>query len=282
MDNLGNDLIKLLVTGAKGYLGKQLVDFLRLNYEHVFSISRLKESNHIQCDLINFEEVKNLIFSIKPDLIIHCAATVPKSIDDYNKNIYSNDKKMLSNILIRSRCPLILISSMTVYGKSYQIPVHEEYAGTPKTTYGEMKWDCEKLLLSNNRSGFSLRIPGLFGLPRRSGLIYNILNGVKFHKAITLPNSPILWAALSVRNAVESISKLVESDIDTFKIINLGYPGKHSISLLVDKINILFGSKIKNTIIHPTFEFDLTRAISHEILPLSTLEQELTSFYNQI
>ena len=282
MDNLGYDLMRPLVTGAQGFLGNQLVGFLKVNYENVISTGRRKNNDQIQCDLMDPKGVRNLIDNNKPDIIIHCAATVPKKHDDYNKNIYHDDLVMLSNIISKSSCPILFISSMTVYGKNLKKPVVEEDAGKPRTVYGKMKWDCENLLLSSNRIGYSIRIPGLFGLPRKSGIIYNLLYGVKYNKSIKLPDYPLAWASMYVNDAALSIIKLLKYELNTFKHINVGYAGKYSIDSLVDKINGLFNSNIKYNIVHPTFEFDLSKAISYNMEPKNSLDQAITTFYNQI
>ena len=100
MDNLGYDLMRPLVTGAQGFLGNRLVALLKGNYENVISTGHRKNNDQIQCDLMDPKGVQNLIDINKPDIIIHCAATVPKIHDDYNKNIYHDDLVMLSNIII--------------------------------------------------------------------------------------------------------------------------------------------------------------------------------------
>ena len=61
-------MTKVLVTGAKGQLGSDLVQLLKLSGYQVFGMGRT------ELDITNEEEVNKVISQIKPDIIIHCAA----------------------------------------------------------------------------------------------------------------------------------------------------------------------------------------------------------------
>ena len=87
---INNSMIKnVLITGSNGYLGNKI--YLKLKKKigvKVVTLSR-KKSDYI-CNLTKLNETKKILKSISPDLIIHCAASVPKKINEYN--IYGFDE----------------------------------------------------------------------------------------------------------------------------------------------------------------------------------------------
>ena len=58
----------VLVTGAEGQLGSDLVMLLKLSGYKVFGMGKS------ELDITNEEEVNKVVSLLKPDIIIHCAA----------------------------------------------------------------------------------------------------------------------------------------------------------------------------------------------------------------
>jgi hypothetical protein len=74
-------------------------------------------------------------------------------------------------------------------------------------------------------NGLSIRIPGLFGLPRKNGLIYNMLNTIKFQytHSLTLSDDFTEWTGMHVDDAAEEIAKLAVGEINGYKLIELNH-----------------------------------------------------------
>ena len=67
--------MKVLVTGASGFLGRNLVDFLESKgHETIKVYGRNKIENGVQLDLLDFEKVETLLDETKPDFVVHAAA----------------------------------------------------------------------------------------------------------------------------------------------------------------------------------------------------------------
>jgi len=283
MDFMGYGVMRILVTGAQGYLGDYIVKILKQKNATVFATGRRHEEGIIACDLTRPEEVINLIKDTSPDCIVHCAAYVPKNLEEYSD---SNNAKislsMLDSVLEASKCPIVYISSMTVYGEITTHAVSEDEAGQATSEYGIAKWQGEELLKQDGRACLSIRIPGLFGLPRKTGLVFNLLNSIKNKQQLVLPEQPIVWAAIHVKDAAESIVKLAMSEITKSESLNIGYPGKYSINNLVEIAGNIFGEKIEYAVKQPVFEFNLERAIYYDALSSNTFEQALINFGNDI
>jgi dTDP-4-dehydrorhamnose reductase len=58
----------ILVTGAEGQLGTDLVLLLKLSSYNVFGMGKA------ELDITNEEEVNKVVSLLKPEIIIHCAA----------------------------------------------------------------------------------------------------------------------------------------------------------------------------------------------------------------
>ena len=82
MDHMGHDLTSVLVSGASGYLGSRTLKLLMENGVGATGLGRLKPGL-IHCDLTDPDDVGNIMEEHRPETIIHCAAEVPKSAEDY-------------------------------------------------------------------------------------------------------------------------------------------------------------------------------------------------------
>lgn len=69
--------MKILVTGADGFVGTTLVKRLKQEGKEVSAAA--ENSNEFSVDLRNIKEVKSLIEKIQPTIVIHCGAYVDLS-----------------------------------------------------------------------------------------------------------------------------------------------------------------------------------------------------------
>jgi len=273
-----------LVTGAQGFLGAQIVDTLRSTGDVVSATGRQPEENTYLCDLTNRSEVFRMIYQLEPDCIIHCAAHVPNSAETYNDNISADiSMQMLGVILENSSCPVVFVSSMTVYGKEGNNPVSEQDAGDPISAYGKGKLQAESLLKADGRPSLAVRIPGLFGPARKYGLVYNLIYALKYGYSLPqLPDIEILWAAMHVEDAAQGIAKLSRGLSDNFNAVNIGYREKYSISRLIVIVSSIYGRIMKYAVQQPVFEFDLTRADILGAVPTCSFRDALLKFGSQL
>ena len=75
--------MKILITGASGFLGKEVVNIFKNKKYKIFKISRTNK-NFNNYNLENTQAVSKLLNKIQPDIIINLAAKV-----DFKKNSFS-------------------------------------------------------------------------------------------------------------------------------------------------------------------------------------------------
>lgn len=147
----------ILLTGASGYLGQHVVQRLADNHVSWVVGGPRSESG---IDLTDFGAVQRMMNDVRPDVVIHCASEVPKLPQDYDRaDSAVNNLLMLQNIIDATRAQIVLASSIV--------------AKDPRSSrYATSKYASEQVLLCQRQNSAIMRLPGLFGLPRRSGVIY--------------------------------------------------------------------------------------------------------------
>lgn len=141
--------MKIIITGATGFLGKILTkSFLQIGFE-VHTLSRSEETT-FTCDLAN--QIPNL--DGEYDLIIHAAGkahSIPKSkieMDEFfnvNVNGTSNLLKSLEGHL-HSNSNFVFISSVAVYGQEEGNLINEHAPLRGDTPYAKSKIEAEQLI----------------------------------------------------------------------------------------------------------------------------------------
>ena len=258
---MGKNLKTILVTGGNGLLGKEIYTQVSLdkNYFNFIFTSKSNIPFGFQCDLCSYDEASILASKISPNLIIHCAASVPKNNLDYqSEKIYEDNLKMVEHLIEFFDCQVIFMSSMTVYGNIEKESVSENVILSPSSRYAISKKRSEELLKNHSKPTISLRLPGLFSKRRKNGIIFNTINSIKNNNKIVLPESPVTWSAMNVEDAVQNILQLCTLNWKNYEQLNIGYSGKISINYFLDIISKYFNTNINYDIIHPTFKYDLS------------------------
>lgn len=221
MDNMGNDIRAIMLTGSSGYLGSTIRQRLSVEAVKVLAPTRA------EVDLTVDSVVRSYLDGNDPELIVHCAAMVPESVREYSLPRIKDANIAMARSLFRyANCPIIFISSMTVYSGIADLPAREDNVGKALAGYARGKFETERILLNRGFPGDAiLRLPGLFGLPRRSGLVYNAVSSFLQRKDIFLEDLPAIWSAMAVHDAAECIVRVILQGLPpvSVKTMNIGY-----------------------------------------------------------
>lgn len=152
--------MKILVTGADGFIGSHLCEILIQDDHDVLALSRnfknlvnekfkQKRINFFLVDVTNFSEFAKIIYENKPDLIIHLAGETSHK-DSFENPMYDVDVNLKSTVCILEtikkfnlKCRLILGSTFIVVGRPISLPINENVSCNPTTVYGVNRLSSE-------------------------------------------------------------------------------------------------------------------------------------------
>lgn len=253
--------MKVLVTGATGFIGSHVADKLLAKGYDVRCIAR-KTSNLRWLDGKNFEIVEasldnpeSLIKAVEGvDYVYHVAGlTFARNYEEFLKGNRDATANLIS--VLEKHAPnikrFLFVSSQTVVGpaKSLYEPVDETTPRNPITSYGRSKKEAEDVVLSyKDKIPFTIvRAPAVYG-PRDTA-IYDIFRTVKMglgtmvgfrDKYISLIHSEDLS-----RGIIEAAESEKTKDEIYFVSSEEFYTWKQLINIIAEKMNKKFVLKIR-------------------------------------
>jgi dTDP-4-dehydrorhamnose reductase len=162
---------KILITGASGFLGWNLCQIARKDWEvygtyhqQQIEIADVKLS---QLDLTNVDLVRAKIDRIKPDAIVHTAAAAQPNFCQSNPEISDRinvvASKLLAEICAKLQIPFVFTSTDLVFDGT-QAPYRETDPVSPINLYGTQKATAEREILSVYPQATICRMPLMFGI----------------------------------------------------------------------------------------------------------------------
>lgn len=168
----------VLVTGAGGFLGRNVVSALEANGHRVIRCVRRKQADAsaaatLECDLSEPSRVLALEPQCRPAVVVHLASDVTLTTNDdatlFAPNVLAT--ACIAHLARRWSAHLIFASSVAVHGvRAVQIGPRAPL--DPDTAYGRSKLLGEQVIQASGARHGILRIAGIFGAdgPRHLGL----------------------------------------------------------------------------------------------------------------
>lgn len=231
---------KIFITGAGGFIGNHLVNYLIDEGYQIIGIDlhgpdNLNYSKFYTVDLLS-SQIDDLFKEHQPDFCIHAAG--PASVQN-SLMFLENDFKLTMlptfNILkaIKNNCPkcrFIYLSSAAVYGNPIKLPIDEDQAIQPISPYGFHKMHAENIC----REFYSLyRIPiavarifSAYGNGLKKQLLWDICMKAKKSNVVELSGTgEETRDFINVIDLCEAIKLIIEKgpfDLDFYNVAN-GY-----------------------------------------------------------
>jgi UDP-glucose 4-epimerase len=189
---------KVLVTGSTGFIGQNLTRQLARDGYEVHGTRRrfsLLGKGNIpgvemhSLDLHDYDKVRHLLENLRPDVIFHLAANPIVKDDEACPTQISYDNVLATHNLLAfapNGCRFIFASSVTVYGKTLDIPgltVSEDCEQYPTSVYAATKIASEALVNAYTNlgkvDGVNLRLIANVGPHSTHGLVHDIIRKLR-------------------------------------------------------------------------------------------------------
>lgn len=144
-------MMRLLITGAGGFVGRHMAAYAAAQGAIVFGIDRtdalIPAATLMRADLDDVAATEQALKATAPDAIIHLAARTPANSPDLAPQAWLSSTPVATvNLLEAARecCPnaaILIVSSSSVYGhvSIEQLPIAETFPIQPTTMYGVSK-----------------------------------------------------------------------------------------------------------------------------------------------
>ena len=228
--------MRILITGANGFVGKELTNSLISRNHHIVAASRDNSVDMTQWSTLS--HFKNI------DLVIHLAAKTGVSESfSYPRDYYFNNLTCSINALELAKinkAKLIYLSSY-FYGPPQYIPVDEKHPLSPHNPYSNSKFLSEEICKGYAKDHdidiVSLRLFNLYGRGQEGDfLIPDILKQIKTG-FVKLNDPRPKRDYIHLLDVVDIIQKIISYDFKGFDIYNIGFGKSYSVREILDLIS---------------------------------------------
>jgi dTDP-4-dehydrorhamnose reductase len=153
--------LKVVITGANGQLGKELVGIFTNEGFETYGYTRN------QLDITNQKQVQEILYKIKPDIILHSAAFTKVDLAELEpEKAYAINAYGTRNIAVASqelKSKLVYLSTDYVFDGSGTEPYNEFSITSPLSVYGKSKLAGEEIVKAMHSKYFIVRTSWVFG-----------------------------------------------------------------------------------------------------------------------
>ena len=223
--------MKVLVTGAGGFIGRYLVPALADNGHSVVATDLLVPKHPVASDRIAWhlldisraDSVYKIVLGERPDAVIHLGSWLagPCEADPrrgWEINFLSTQYLLDAGVAAGLR-RFVFSSSISVFGKGLPEPVRDDAVKEPATIYGQTKLACEHLLRwYRSKHGVdvgAVRFPWVYGPGRETGItaMYSskLLDALAAKQPLHIASPDEKGDWLYVKDAVKALLLMLQS-----------------------------------------------------------------------
>lgn len=261
--------MKLLITGASGFTGTHMIEFLStqeniqiagLVRKRPAHFSGAQNISWIVGDILDPAKIIETISAIKPDAVLHLAGLNRGSFKDLQKTNVTGTQNILNATLkINPDCRILVISSSAVYGYAGNTPIAENQILKPLSEYGVSKAEQDTLCqMYHKTKGCQVAVVRPFNLvgPHQPdsfvcGRIVQQVIEIEHGKRDCLDLFEIQSCRdfIDVRDVVKAYWTLLNhtkfKDDCAGKAFNLGSGKMYAISTVIDLLRKITGNELK-------------------------------------
>ncbi|MGC8618734.1 MAG: NAD-dependent epimerase/dehydratase family protein [Thermoplasmata archaeon] len=239
--------LKIAITGASGFVGANLVRYFNPSNE-VYALTRStnpwrlnKEFNLIKFDVKERQVVRDVLSTLKPDVLIHCAAYGGYHFETNVREIVETNVIGSINVLDASKgVPIVInVGSSSEYG-IVDRPMNEEDLAAPVTPYAMSK-TLQTELFHYGAHSITLRLFSVYGYyEEKHRLIpYIIYSTIKGRKPV-LSNKNNVRDFVFIEDVADAFSRTIQKfeKIEKGTVFNVGSGVQMSVGDVVKEMGI--------------------------------------------
>ncbi len=165
--------MKVFVTGANGQLGFDVINELKKRGHTPIGsdLAEKDDENYYSLDITNEDKVREVLTSVSPDVVVHCAAwTAADAAEDeenrdkvYAVNVTGSEN--LAKVCGELDCKMVYISTDYVFnGEGTEPWDADSMPSSPLNVYGQTKLKGEQAVAKFVKKHFVVRIAWVFGI----------------------------------------------------------------------------------------------------------------------
>jgi len=215
--------MKILVTGANGFIGQHLVHTLEEYGIKVNALDKdtkelktVSKANIFEGNIFNNELLNKAVQDV--EVVYHLVAkthdssNIKKNIEDYFKINVEGTRNLLNTCIGSKIKHFIFFSSVKTMTEESENTLDETFTPNPTTPYGESKLIAEKLVADTGKKyGFkttSIRLSLVYG-PGNKGNIYKMIESVDKGRFIMIGRGENKRSMVYVENVVDAAFAIV-------------------------------------------------------------------------
>jgi len=207
--------MRIFIVGASGFVGGVMFDYLSREHETFGSFNSNPVKGLIHLDMTNLNAVRKILFSLKPDIIIHPAANPNvEYCEEHPEVTWPVNVEGSKNLIETARdigAKFVFFSSDYVFDGTNG-PYSEEDIPNPINEYGSQKLAVETLIKNSLDNYLIIRITVVYGWdPHSKNFVMGLIKNLKNNNVMKVPSDQI-GSPSYVKNIVQVVKELIESD----------------------------------------------------------------------
>jgi UDP-glucose 4-epimerase len=220
---------RVIVTGASGFIGHNLVRALSKLEAEVVVIDRTQPNEHFPHVEFEWADLRHLTKMYETDYLIHLAAVTNAGyaerypIDTYEQNVLGTIN-LLNHVQVSTR--IMFPSTALVYGAS-STPIQEDAEQYPSSIYAQSKVIGEQLIKFHcQRVGVDYTLFRFFNVFGRGQLpmyiVPQVLRQIVEEGKVVIRNGTVMRDLLYVEDCIDAVMKLAVSSDAAGRVFNIG------------------------------------------------------------